>query len=81
MLSPSTQEYDRGTKFALYRQIQSLTDYLLISQDRVRVEHHKRRGPHQWLLTEYTHQGDTLSLPALGVTLRLADLYRKVPVP
>ena len=78
VLSPSTQDYDRGGKFALYRTIDSLQDYLLIAQDQVRVEHYARQGPFQWLLTEYTNLEDTLALPALGVTLRLSDLYRKV---
>jgi Uma2 family endonuclease len=78
VLSPSTQDYDRGGKFALYRTIDSLQDYVLIAQDQVRVEHYARQGPLQWLLTEYTNLGDTLTLPALGVTLGLSDIYRKV---
>lgn len=42
VLSPSTEDYDRGTKFAHYRQIASLTDYIVIAQDEARVEHHSR---------------------------------------
>ena len=78
VLSASTQDYDRGTKFALYRTIETLRDYVLISQDRVRVEHYARQGAFQWLLTEYAEPGDALSLPSVGVTLLLSDIYRKV---
>lgn len=78
VLSSSTQDYDRGTKFALYRTIESLRDYVLISQDRVRVEHYARQGAFQWLLTEHAELGDTLSLPSMGVTLPLSEIYRKV---
>ena len=81
VLSPSTQGHDRGTKFALYRTIETLRDYVLISQDRVRVEHYARQGAFQWLLTEYTDLGDALSLPSLGVTLYLSELYRQVRFP
>ncbi len=78
VLSPSTQDYDRGTKFALYRTIDTLRDYVLIFQDRVRVEHYARQGAFQWLLTEYAEPSDTLSLPSVGVTLSLSEIYRKV---
>ena len=39
VLSPSTEAYDRGEKFAHYRRLASLSDYVLISQDRMRIEH------------------------------------------
>ena len=81
VLSSSTQDYDRGTKFALYRTIESLRDYVLISQDRVRVEHYARQGAFQWLLTEYAEMSDTLSLPSVDVTLSLSAIYRKVGFP
>ncbi len=42
VLSPSTEAYDRGEKFAHYRKLPSLTDYVLVAQDQVRVEHYVR---------------------------------------
>lgn len=81
VLSASTQDYDRGTKFALYRTIETLRDYVLISQDRVRVERYARQGAFQWLLTEYADLSDTLSLPFVGAALSLSDIYRKVRFP
>ncbi len=78
VLSPSTENYDRGTKFALYRQIELLTDYILIAQDAPHIEHHARQGAHQWLLTEITGLQSTLHLPYVGCVLRLSDIYNKV---
>ncbi len=39
VLSPSTEDYDHGKKFALYREISSLKDYLLVHTDQVLIEH------------------------------------------
>src|SRR5687768_13215855 len=50
VLSPSTLNYDKGTKFDNYKQIESLRDYLLISQDKVQVEHYRRLDNGDWLL-------------------------------
>lgn len=81
VLSRSTQGYDREGKFALYRRIERLTDYVVIAQNEVRVEHHVKHNPFQWLLTEYTNLEDRLSLASIGCTLSLADIYHKVEFP
>jgi Uma2 family endonuclease len=52
ILSKSTEAYDRGEKFAHYRTLDTLTDYLLISQDRALIEHFTRQADGGWLLTE-----------------------------
>jgi Uma2 family endonuclease len=44
VLSPSTELYDRVKKFAQYRQLESLTDYLLVAQDRCAVDHYSKQG-------------------------------------
>ncbi len=44
VLSPSTEAYDRGEKFAHYRRLESLQEYVLIAQDKIRVEHFRRQG-------------------------------------
>jgi len=54
VLSDSTAAYDRGDKFALYRRLPSLREYLLIFQDRVRVECYRRSADDHWTLTETT---------------------------
>lgn len=77
VLSPTTESYDRGEKFAHYRRLASLQDYVLIAQDKVRVEHFARQGG-QWLLTEASDVDGTIHLAAIGCTLALRDVYAKV---
>lgn len=79
VLSPSTEAYDRGEKFAHYRQIASLQEYVLVSQERIGVEHYLRQGT-QWLLTEFRGLQEVLSLISIGCELRLQDIYRRVEV-
>ncbi|MHB8575631.1 MAG: Uma2 family endonuclease [Dehalococcoidia bacterium] len=80
VLSPSTEAYDRGDKFADYRRLPSLKEYVLIAQDRVSVEHYLRQGEH-WLLTAVTDLNASVSLPTIGCVLRLHDVYRRVDLP
>ena len=77
VLSPSTEAYDRGAKFAHYRQIASLQEYVLVSQDRVSVEHYLRQGT-QWLLTEFRGLEEVLSLISIACKLPLRDIYRRI---
>ncbi len=51
VLSPSTEAYDRGSKFALYRKIASLREYLLVAQDQPNIERYVRQGD-VWILSE-----------------------------
>jgi Uma2 family endonuclease len=74
VLSPSTEAYDRTDKFAHYRTIDSLTHYLLISQDRVLVELFTRAGS-QWVLTVAAEPGDVVSLCAIGADFPVDELY------
>ena len=78
ILSPSTEGYDRGLKFQRYRLIPAFREYLLIAQDTLRVEHAVRQPDNSWSLAAYTAADDVIALPAVGCTLALADVYRKV---
>ena len=78
VLSPSTEAYDRGDKFALYRQIPSLREYLLVSQDRALVELYERGEGGRWILTEYGALTDVVVLPSIGCSLPLGEIYDKV---
>jgi Uma2 family endonuclease len=78
VLSPSTESYDRGSKFDKYRQMQSLAEYLLISQKRVHIEHHVLRSDGSWHLSETSDLNDVLELSSIGVRLKVADIYRRV---
>ena len=79
VLSPTTEAYDRGKKFEHYQTLPSLQEYVLISQDHVRIEHFARQSQFgQWLLTTYNDPDGRLELPAVGITLSIAELYAKV---
>jgi len=80
VLSRSTEAYDRGDKFAHYRRLDSLQEYLLLAQDRVRAEHYVREGD-RWVLTELSVLDDVLTLPSIGCRVRLADVYEGVELP
>lgn len=77
VLSSSTQSYDRGDKFALYRGLPSFAHYLLIHQDEPLIEYHQktRLG---WLLTETTGIEATLNLETIEFSLPLRELYEGV---
>jgi len=61
VLSPSTEAFDRGAKFAHYRRIESLTDYVIVSTSEHRVEHYIKQSGNQWLLTWQSESTPTLS--------------------
>lgn len=77
VLSPSTQSFDRGDKFAHYRRLESLEQYVLVAQDRVRVESYLRRGE-EWVLSETTDPAAELAMPSVGCAIVLRDLYERV---
>lgn len=73
VLSPSTADYDRGGKFAHYRTLESLREYLVIYVDERLVEHHHRIEPGKWLMTEV--RSGSIELPAIDVSIALSDLW------
>ena len=77
VLSPSTAAFDRGEKFEHYKQLASLQEYILISQDSVRVEHYQREGA-QWTHNRFQHLEDTLSLASIECEVPLRTIYRRV---
>ncbi|MDQ6695273.1 MAG: Uma2 family endonuclease [Chloroflexota bacterium] len=83
VLSPSTEAYDRGVKFARYRDLGSLTDYILVSQDKVSVEHFRRQGDgsKQWLLNVVDDLAGTMRLPSVGCEVSMAYIYENVTLP
>jgi Uma2 family endonuclease len=82
VLSPKTEAYDRGDKFAHYRRLASLQEYVLIAQDRHRIERFVRQGESgEWLLTEVSGIEGRVAFPSIGCEVALADVYDKVPLP
>ncbi len=75
VLSKSTEAYDRGKKFHLYRRLPSLQNYVLISQDLCQAEVFSRTDHGDWLLKVYGAQGDEIALQGV-VSLPIAQVYR-----
>lgn len=75
VLSKSTQSYDRGDKFALYRAIPSLKEYILIGSENIGVEHYTKQENSTWVLKELKQLSDTLHITAIDFPLPLAELY------
>ncbi len=75
VLSPSTQDYDRGAKFELYRTIPSFQEYLVVHQDRRHVEHYSKQEDGSWVLREYVGEDGPVVIDRLGVKIELAELY------
>ena len=81
VLSPSTEKYDRGEKFRRYRtQIETLQDYVLVSQDQMRVEHHHRERDGTWNQTEISVADGILMLDSIECTVFLTEIYRNTEV-
>ena len=77
VLSPSTEAWDRGEKFARYQTIPSLQEYVLVCQDRPRVECFRRRGK-KWILSVFEGFDSTARFDSLGLAIRLREIYDRV---
>lgn len=77
VLSPSTQYIDQVEELFEYRQLPTLTDYVMVAQERVFVEHCVRLSATEWKITQYNRLDHTLTFESLGVTMSLRDIYRR----
>lgn len=78
ILSPSTENYDRGKKAKLYRAIPSLQELLFIAQDAYEVELYRRQPDGTWSLMEAKGLESAIALTSIGYTLSLRELYEQV---
>lgn len=77
VLSPTTEAFDRGDKFADYRKLASLQEYVLVSQNRISVEVFRRNSEGQWVL--YSHEpGENIHLASINFNCSIADVYEDV---
>ena len=81
VLSPSTEKYDRGLKFQLYRGIDSLKEYILVNQHQLLIERFTRRADGTWSLQDYQGPDEQLNIDAIGVTISLRRIYRWANMP
>ncbi len=78
VLSDSTEAWDRGDKFRLYRSIESLNVYVLISQKRPLIEVFSRTEDNNWHITSEDDLERSVLLKQLDLSLPLSKVYRKV---
>ena len=89
VLSPSTEVYDRREKFAHYRQLPSLQEYVLVAQDQVRVEHYRRQENQgtalvtgkDWIFTDFQGLEESLPLTSIQCELPLQEICERVTFP
>ncbi|WP_254510636.1 Uma2 family endonuclease [Anatilimnocola floriformis] len=78
VLSPSTESYNRGKKFDLYRELPSLQEYILVSQDEALVERFVRQDDGDWLLTVFKGMNSVLELGTIACHLSFAEIYEDI---
>jgi Uma2 family endonuclease len=82
VLSPSTEAYDRGEKLFRYRNfIETLMDYVLVSQRRALVERYSRQPNGQWLYVSVDGLSSRIQIESIGCTLELSEIYARVEFP
>jgi Uma2 family endonuclease len=81
VLSESTERYDRGAKFDHYDRVPSVTEYVLVAQDRPCLERRIRQPDHSWDRTEFSDIALTFSFGTIPLQIPLAEIYRGVEFP
>ena len=81
ILSPATEGYDRGAKFAFYRAIPSFEEYVLVSQETSLVEVYTRQADDSWRYRAYETIEATANFHSLGIDIPLAEIYSGIVDP
>ena len=79
MLSDSTAAYDRGDKFAAYRTLQSLQEYVVVDIQARRLETFRRASDGDWLFHEYGADSETCPFASLAVSVPFGEIFENVP--
>lgn len=79
--SPSTEQIDRTEKLSAYKQIKSLKEYLIVSQDTIRIDVYRRMRGDRWQWEVLTELKEELRLDSVGLTLSVEQIYRRVKFP
>jgi Uma2 family endonuclease len=80
VLSPSTEAYDRGNKFKMYRRNPSLQEYVLVSAETIEVELFRRIETDDWRIINY-QAGDTVELTSVNLTFPIEQIYEDIVFP
>jgi Uma2 family endonuclease len=77
VLSPSTEAYDRGNKFKLYRKNPSLTDYVLVESERMAIDLYRKDESGNWYILNY-EAGESLELKSIGLIFPIERVYEDI---
>jgi Uma2 family endonuclease len=77
VLSPSTEAYDRGNKFRMYRRNPSLRDYVLVAANEMAVEIYHQAEDNKWDILNY-QSGDLVELKSVGLTVSIEQIYEDI---
>ncbi|MFP4253768.1 MAG: Uma2 family endonuclease [Halothece sp.] len=75
VLSKSTEAYDRGGKFRMYRQNSVLQDYLLVSSTQIEMDLYHKKETGEWIILNY-QAGDTIQLKSINLSFKIEQIYR-----
>jgi len=78
ILSPSTEGYDKGAKFDNYRSLESLREYLLVSQDARKVMRYTKQPDGSWVLMDFIGDKTEIELVSIECRLTMDDIYNKL---
>ncbi len=78
VLSKSTRNYDRGDKFAFYKSIPTLREYILIDPTKINVEQYSKTENKRWLYSEYDEEDTALVFNSFQLEVPLSAIYKKV---
>ena len=77
VLSDSTEAYDRGGKFRMYRQSPVLQDYLLVSSTSLEMDLYCKNDTGEWIIINYK-KGDVITLKSIGLSFPIEQVYRNL---
>ena len=78
VLSPGTKDYDRGGKFKLYRDINTLKEYILVDTETISIEVFRINDNGYWQLEEYKKIDSTLLVKAVQISIPVAEIYQGI---
>ena len=78
VVSPSTERTDRSEKLLYYLQMPSLKEYVVVDQDKMNVEIHRRESDGNWTTYYYDEVGESVEFASVEMSLPLAEIYRRV---
>lgn len=78
VISPSTAQIDRREKLRAYQQMPSVREYVIIEQEKISVEIHRRQSDGRWITYFFNHNDEEFTLESVDLTLELKEVYRRV---